>query len=142
VTGPGRADADALEAFQPEVDRQVATIVAARTRQAMEDFHQARQTGGAADGPDQTLRAISEGRAAVVVVHADPQDERRAFIDRATLQLAAEPEPLRDLGLTPVEVRLLDAAVWGALRTGAELRFVPGAGPHAPSGGLGAILRG
>lgn len=142
VDGPGRADADALEAFQPEVDRQVATIVAANTRAAMEAFQEARQTGGAADGPDQTLRALSEARVATLVVHADPDDERSASIDRGAVQLAAEPETLKDLGLSPVQVRLLDAAVWGALRTGADIRFVPGSGPHAPSGGLGAILRG
>lgn len=142
VDGPGRSDEDPFAALAPEVERQVATVVARDTRDVMEHFDEMSSKGLAVAGPDAVLELLSEARVATLLVHDDPDDDRTAALDRSTGQVAVDAASLRSLGLEPVEARLVDAALWAALRTGTELRFVPGHGPHAPTGGLGALVRG
>ena len=140
--GPGRSDADAMAAIQPEVDRQVATVVATDTKEVMEHFDEVRHKDRAADGPEAVLAVLSEARADVLLVHDYMDDDREAVIDRASGQVGLDAEALRSLGLEPVPARLVDAALWAARHTGASVRFVAGHGPHAPEGRLGALLRG
>lgn len=140
--GPGRSDEDPFGAIQPEVDRQVATVVANDTREILERFAAMRAKGVAVDGPEPVLEVLSEGRVDVLVVHDDQADERAASIDRETGQVATDPARLSDLGLSPRTARLVDAATWAAGRSGASVRLVPAHGPDTPAGHLGAILRG
>ena len=141
--GPGRGDADPFEAIAPEVERQVATVVANDTRAVMEHFDEVRAKGLAVEGPADVLELLSEARVDTLLVHDDLDDDR-------TGRARPRQRPGRPRG------RRAPAAAWASSRwrpgcrrrhlggaaTGASLRFVPGHGPHAPEGGLGALLRG
>lgn len=142
IEGAGRNDADPFGELEPALERLVADVAASDTVAALDAFHEARQTGHAGDGPEAALKALSEGRAATVVVHDDPEDERSAFVARDARQVALDEGTLRDLGLDPRPARLVDAALWAAFTTGAGYRLVPAAGPKAPLDRLGVILRG
>lgn len=93
------------------------------------------------DGAPQTTEALSIGRVATLLVHDDPADDRRGLIDLAgtwcTSRVTGVEEPPPDA--EPAEARLVDIAIRAALRSDAEVRFVPRHG--GPAEGIGAILR-
>ena len=142
VEGAGRSDTDPFAELAGEVARLEATIVAERRAGLLESFAAASQTTGAADGPERTLAMLSQGRVADLLIHDDPADTRTAVFDRSSRQVALSGDPLADLGLTGTTGRLVDVALWAAHATGAGVHFLPAHGPHAPSGGLGGLLRG
>ena len=99
-----------------------------------------RATAGARD----TLAALREARAAVLLVALDPTDERRAWVGTSADQVGSAPEELA--AGQPAEVQaaarsapLVDAAVTAAVATGADVRVVPES-DRLPEG-LGALLR-
>lgn len=142
VEGAGRSDRDPFAEVADEVHRLEATVVATDLASTLERFTTARQTDGAADGPERTLAMLSQGRLADLLVHDDPDDERTAAFNRGSRQAATDPKALAELGLTPTSGRLVDVAMWAAHATGAAIHLVPRHGPNAPSGSLGGLLRG
>lgn len=142
VEGAGRSDRDPFAELADEVHRLEATVAAADLTDVLERFTAARQTDGAADGPERTLALLSQGRIADLLVHDDPDDDRTAAFDRASRQVATDPAALTELGLTPTTGRLVDVALWAAHATGAQIHLVPRHGPNVPSGSVGGLLRG
>jgi hypothetical protein len=142
IEGAGRSDHDPFAEVAEQVHRLEASLVAADVASLLERFTAARQTDGAADGPERTLALLSQGRVAELLVHDDPDDERTAVFDRASRQAATDPAALTELGLTPTSGRLVDVAMWAAHATGASINLVPGHGPNVPTGGVGGLLRG
>lgn len=142
IDGAGRSDGDPFAEVADEVHRLEATVVATDRVAVLEQFAAAGQTEGVADGPEATLAMLSQGRVAHLLVHDDPDDDRRAVFNRASRQVATDPGVLADLGLDATDGRLVDVAMWAAHATGATIHFVPRSGPRAPSGSLGGILRG
>lgn len=142
VDAGGRSDDDALTRASEEADRLVADLAARRTVDALERYGTAIGSDLAADGPAETLRALSEGRVALLLVHDDPDDDRRGFSNVDGTVVAPDPSPLDELGMDAVEGRLVDVAVRAALATGAEVVTVPAHGARVPNGGIGAVLRG
>jgi hypothetical protein len=95
---------------------------ARETVNLVEEFRQRLGRGDRAiEGAAATLAALDAGQMAVLLVHDDPCDDRRAPADE---------------GRTG---RLVDVAVREALRTSAAVRVVPAAG--APAEGIGGLLR-
>jgi hypothetical protein len=144
VDGAGRNDPNSFAEVADDVRRALKTVAAADTVAVLEHFQEVRSRGEAvaADGPDETLSLLSQGRVATLLVHDDPDDDRTACFDPASGQVATTAATLRALDLEAREGRLVDVAVWAALRTGADVHLVPGRGPNSPTGGLGALLRG
>jgi hypothetical protein len=142
IEGAGRSDQHPFAEVADDVHRLEASIVATDRVSVLERFAAAGQTEGVADGPERTLTMLSQGRVGELLVHDDPDDDRRAMFDRTSRQVALDGEPLRELGLDPEEGRLIDVALWAAHATGAAIHFVPRSGPKAPTGSLGGILRG
>lgn len=142
VDGAGRSDRDPFAEVAGKVHRLEATMVATDLTSVLERFTAARQTDGAADGPERTLSLLSQGRVAELLVHDDPDDERTAAFDRASRQAATDPAALVELGLAPVTGRLVDVALWAAHATGATIHLVPAHGPNVPTGSVGGLLRG
>ncbi len=140
----GRAIDGSADELQREVERAVATSAASKTAESLRRFVELRgRRATVADGPGATFAALREGQAAEVLVHASFDDVRTAWFDPVSPSLVAgEARTLRDLGVEPVEAAMVDVIVWAALRTGATVQLIPGAGPNVPSQGVGAFLRG
>ena len=139
---PGSRSADGSDAHRDEVvARWTRTAVAEDTVEALQVFERERgQADRAADGPDATLAALCEARVDVLLLHDDPDDERRAWFvpDQPTL-VATDLSTITALGYEPRDGRLVDVAIRSALASSSGVRVVPAAGPV--SAGLGAVLR-
>jgi hypothetical protein len=139
---PGSRSEDGSEALRLEaVARWMRTAVAEDTVEVLQVFERERgQNDRASDGAEATLSALCEARVDVLLVHDDPDDDRRAWFvaDEPTL-VASDRATIEALGYAPVDGRLIDVAIRSALATSAGIRIVPGSGPV--HGGLGAILR-
>lgn len=133
---------DDVDAVAEDAVRIVATEAAAEVVDRLEAFAAARGRGDALDGPDAALEALSEGRVERLLVHDDPDDDRRARIGVDRRIAVAAGVDATGLGVELEDARLVDAAVAVALTTGAEITIVPSAGRNAPAGGLGVVLRG
>jgi peptide subunit release factor 1 (eRF1) len=130
------------EAVAEEAVRLAATEAASEVVERLEAFASARGRGAAVDGAEATLAALGEGRVERLLVHDDPDDDRRARISADRRLVAAAGVDTTGLGTELVDARLVDAAVTAALTTGAAITIVPAAGRNAPADGLGAVLRG
>ena len=124
-----------------ETVRATADIVARDTREILEAHRDACGTGNGADGATATAAALAQGRVATLLVHDDPRDERRGLVDLEGLWCSGDPTDTATLpeGSDAVEARLVDVAIRCALRSDAEVHFVPRHG--GPAEGIGAILR-
>jgi hypothetical protein len=140
----GRAAGADQELLAEEVQRAVATVAARDTVTSLEHFAEVRGRGAAvADGPEQTFEALRRGLVDTLLLHDAVDDDRTAWFDpSAPTAVALEPGLLRDLGMEPVEARMMDVAVWSALSSGGSVRHVPAHASTSPSGGLGATVRG
>ncbi|MEZ5238414.1 MAG: Vms1/Ankzf1 family peptidyl-tRNA hydrolase [Microthrixaceae bacterium] len=129
------------ERIATETVRATADLVARDTREALEAHRDACGTGRGASGATATAQALSEGRVATLLVHDDPRDERRALVDLDGHWCSGDPtdDATRPEDGSVVEARLVDIAIRCALRSDAEVRFVPRHG--GPEEGIGAILR-
>ena len=134
-----RADDGSDALSEHDVRRLLATEVAAGTAELLQKMKEERgQDDRAADGLAATAAAVSEARAAAVLV---PED-----VGGATLWYGSEPVPvassrqaLTDLGGDePGEGPANEVLIRAALGTGAGIRIVPA---NALPEGVGAILR-
>ena len=137
-----RADGADLDGMRTDVDHLLADIVARQTTDLLERFGTARAHDLGVEGPADTLLALFEGRVETLLVHADADDDRSAFYGPEASQVAADEETFTALGIECQRGPLLEVALRGAHATGATIAFVPAHGRSAPSGGIGAILRG
>jgi uncharacterized protein YukE len=158
-----------LEAVFAEADKLAAATAEADNRALLDRF--AEELGQAATGAERgdravegaaaTLAALARSQVATLLLTGLFLDDRRtAWFGPAPTDVAAERDALTGLGVpTPVEGRLVDVAVRAALGTGAEVRVLdpadetraaegrgtvhdaPPPPDHAPSEGLGALLR-
>ena len=94
----------------------------------------------AADGPEATVAALAQAQVEVLLVHEDPDDDRRGYFGPDPTAVGLRATDVAALGVDkPSEAPLVDVAVRAALGTRAGIRVVPAG--QAPTGGLGAILR-
>jgi Bacterial archaeo-eukaryotic release factor family 2 len=133
-----------LEAVFAEAEKLVAETVDADTEALLERFAEERgQADRAAEGAAATLAALSRSQVGTLLVTGPyVDDERTAWFGPAPTDVGADRGALAALGVaTPVEGRLVDVAVRGALGTGAAVRVVDPGRQAAPRDGLGALLR-
>ncbi|HSL59907.1 MAG TPA: Vms1/Ankzf1 family peptidyl-tRNA hydrolase [Acidimicrobiales bacterium] len=133
---------DDLDGIADDAVRLVATEVAREVVERLEAFASARGRGDAVDGVTATLTALTERRVERLVIHDDPDDDRRAAISDDRSVVVDDPSDAADIGVDVDDARLVDAAMAAALVTGAAITIVPSAGRNAPAEGLGASLRG
>ncbi len=140
----GRAIDGSVDELRVEVERLVATVVATHMADTLRHFVELRDRGAiVADGPGATFEALRAAMVDTLLVHDEPDDDRRAWFDLSSPTLVAgEAATLRDLGFEPLEGRMVDVLVWAALGTGAQVEMIPGRGPRVPAEGVGAFLRG
>ena len=137
-----RADGADLDGMRTDVDHELADVIARHTTDLLERFSSARANGGAVDGVADTMVALFEGRVEMLLLHADPADERTAWFGPEPGQVAADRSTFEDLDITAEEGPLVEVALRGAHGTGAQIWFVPAHGKSTPADGIGAILRG
>ncbi len=118
------------------VVRHVFDQVARATVRSLRDhrFHLAHDS--AAEGVDATLDALLAGQVEELLVHDDPDDERLA-------SFRFDGAALRDVSLErPTDgrrqARLVDVAIYAALRNDARIRIIPTTA-RGPAEGIGAI---
>jgi Bacterial archaeo-eukaryotic release factor family 2 len=125
-------DREAEEEVRAAVDRDTAAVLQAfREEAAQRDL--------AVEGAADTLGALSRAQVELVLVHDDPEDDRRAWFGPQPTHAAATPKPLEEMGVEPTPARLVDVVVRAALGTGAGIRVIPAEAGVADS--VGGILR-
>jgi hypothetical protein len=141
VVDGGRSEDGSEDAFAHAVHGRLAGAVAADTVHLLEKFgEELGQHDRAVDGPEATLAALARAQVEVLLVHEDPDDDRRALFGPEPTQVGVGADELAAMGVRqPTEAPLVDVAVRAALVTGAGIRVVPAGA--SPTGGLGAILR-
>jgi len=141
VVDGGRSGDGSGGAFADAVREQVTALVNRDVIDLLGKFREELgQDDRAADGPDETLAALSRAQVEVLVVAGSPGDERTALFGPEPNQVAREADILRAMGVDhPGTAPLVDVAVRAALGTGAAVEVVPAG--DLPTGRLGAILR-
>lgn len=131
------ADGDPAEAAVVLVD----TVSKRGTVALLEKFKEEKgQLDRAADGVQATVNALNRSQVEVLLLHADPGDERTAWFGPDPVPVSLDANELKDLGVdSPTEGPLLEVLLRAAAGTGAAARVVPSSGPVTDS--VGAILR-
>ncbi len=121
-----------------EVHRAVETAVATDTARILAMLREMEPKGLGATGPRRVLEALTASQVQLLLVHEHGPDDRRAFMSRHPLGLAPDRSTVEAFGGEVDEVPLADAAIVGALTSGASVRMVPGS---AVAQGMAALLR-
>jgi hypothetical protein len=96
----------------------------------------------AADGPEQTLAALREGRVETLIITDAVDPEATAAFGPEPMQVAATTAELSELGVEAAEQGLLvDVVLRAALAGDADVIVVSGDVAEAPHGGVGGLLR-
>lgn len=135
-----RAVDGGVDQLAGEVVRLTDTVAAADTAECLRRWkEETGREGAGVEGTGPVMAALRESRVDVLLVHDDPADERTGWFLREAGMPAEGPVVLGELNLgeEPEAARLVDVAIFGALRTGAGIRVVP----SVPRDGLGALLR-
>lgn len=133
-----RAADGTAEDLDDEVERVLRDRLTAELRDAVESYRQELgQRDRAAAAPADTFAALRTARVTTLLTTVDGGG-RRAWVARDHRQVALSPEEL-PAGGERWPVPLVDAAVAGALASGADVRVVPA--DLAPPDGIGALLR-
>jgi hypothetical protein len=137
----GRADDGSDAETEEWVHRWVATAESRTTVALLERFREERgQRDRAVEGPEATLRALTNHQVATLLVHDDWDDARRAFFARGCVPASTDrADPVLDNAGTIRDGRVVDVAIGAALSTGADIRMVPAHG--GPAERIGALLR-
>lgn len=141
VVGGGRSEDGSETRFAEAVREHVTALVNRDVVDLLSKFREELgQDDRAADGPDQTLAALSRAQVEVLLVADSPAAGGTALFGPEPTQVGREAGPLGDMGVDqPGAAPLVDVAVRAAVGTGAAVAVVPAG--DLPTGGLGAILR-
>ena len=124
-----------------ELDRALAAVTARDDDALLAKLAEERGQGDrAASGVAGTIAALAQAQVQVLLLHADPDDGRRAWFGADPTAISVGARDLRGLGVSdPQEGRLADVLLRAAIGTGAGIRIVP-PGDHLPED-VAAILR-
>lgn len=136
-----RAPGSGLDEIADDVVKLAATVAAEDTVAFLRQFKEERgQRDLAAAGVQPTIEALAAARVDTLLIHDDPDDDRRAWFGPEPGMVALDGRTLSDMGVeNPREARLVDVAIRAAFATGSAVRIVPSAG--SVKEGIGAILR-
>jgi len=143
MPGGGRHLDGSDEIIAEHVTEAISARVAKDTLQLLETYAEKRgQHDRAADGVAATIDSLRRAQVATLIL-ADTRDTTAtAFFGPEPVHAALTPQELLDLGVEqPWEAPLDEVLARAALGTGAEVRFVGGGMKHAPTEGVGALLR-
>lgn len=133
VAEPGVADVDELA---EAAVRHVSDTVARGTVGYLRELRFLASHDAAVDGTAETIQALREATADVLLIHDDPSDERRLWIGSDPNQISLEP-----MAGFETEARLVDAAIRVAVLTGVSVHIIPTTGPNGPDDNTAALQR-
>ena len=88
----------------------------------------------AVDGTADTIAALRAGEADVLLIHDDPDDQRRIWTSPNPQDLSLESRPDH-----PINARLVDAAIRAAITTNTTVHIIPTTGPNGPDDNTAAL---
>jgi hypothetical protein len=88
----------------------------------------------AVDGTADTIASLAEGTAGWILVHDDPDDQRRLWIGSEPNELSLEPKSDYE------QARLVDAAIRSAVLQDVGVHIIPSTGAGGPDEDIAAIL--
>lgn len=116
--------------------RHVSDAAARSTVGLLREFRFLAAHDAAVDGTDATIAALVAGTDGTLLIHDDPEDQRRIWIGKAPFQLSAEKNTeCRE------QARLVDAAIWSAVMQGIDVHVIPRTGPAGPDDDAAVIDR-
>lgn len=127
-------DGDADELAEAAV-RHVSDVVATDTVGYLREFRFLATHDSGVDGTAETLEALCRNEPGVLLIHDDPEDQRRVWMG---------PHP-HELSVVPVEGweqgRLIDAAIRVAVTSDTPIHVIPSTGAAGPDDGVALIRR-
>jgi len=109
----------------------------ARTTVAyLREFRFLASHGDAVEGTGRTIEGLNEGTADLLLIHDDPDDNRRVWVGDDQRRLSATQSP--DSGQ---EARFVDAAIRSAVAQGAAVHIIPTTGPDGPDDNVAIVNR-
>ena len=116
--------------------RYVADAAACRTVEHLDELRDRLERGTAVQGQRSSIEQLSCGRAGMLLIHDDPDDQRQAWIGMDPARISIE--PTED---TPRPTRLIDAAIQAAIAQGARVAIIPSTGPTGPTDNIAVTTR-
>jgi len=90
----------------------------------------------AVDGTADTIKALGEGTAEVLLVHDDPADQRRLWLGVLPYEMSLEKQPGYEL-----QARVIDALIASAVLQELTIRIIPSTGEQGPDDDIAALTR-
>ncbi len=115
------------------VVRLVSDTIARTTVEHLRDYRFLRTHEAAADGVDATVNALIDGSAELVLIHDDPDDQRRLWVGTGPGELSF------DLVDGYTQARLNDAIIRSAVLQDIEVYIIPSTGVTGPEEDTGAF---
>jgi len=116
--------------------RFVGDTVARKTLNYLKEQQFLSNHDAAVDGTANTVKAISEGTAEVLLIHDDPVDQRRLSLGTLPFEMSLEERP----GYTN-KARIIDALIASAVLQNIVVRIIPSTGEQGPEDDVAALTR-
>lgn len=116
--------------------RHVSDTVARGTVGYLRELRFLASHSAAVDGTAETIAALRDGSADVLLIHDDPADDRRVWTGPDPQHISVEPMAGHE-----VHARLVDAAIRAAVLTGVSVHIIPTTGPNGPDDNTAALQR-
>ncbi len=133
VAEPGPASVDDLA---DAAVRHVSDTAARTTVGFLRELRFLASHSAAVDGTADTIAALREQRADVLLIHDDPADQRRIWIGEEPQHLSLESRPGYDR-----HARLVDAAIRAAVMTDSTVHIIPTTGATGPEDNTAVLSR-
>lgn len=114
----------------------VADTAARATVSYLREFRYLASHQSAVDGTADTVAALRDGTADALLIHDDPDDQRRIWIGPNAQDISLESRSGWD-----THARLVDAALRAAIASGIEVHIIPSTGTRGPDEDTAVLIR-
>lgn len=138
---------DTTDGLADATVRHVSDATANTTVGYLREFRFLAEHDAAVDGMQETLDALRTHDGGLLLIHDDPDDQRRVRLGSGPtdLSLVADslaPVPDRPVAREADTARFVDAAIRAALSRGMRIHVIPSTGPKGPDDGAAYLERG
>ena len=126
-------DIDEVSDLASTVVRMVSDHIARTTVGNLRDFRFLRSHDEAVDGIEDSIAAVRTGSADKILVHDDPQDQRRVWVGSQPADLSL------DMIEGHIQARMVDALIRSAILQGIDIYVIPTTGNNGPEDHTAAL---